>query len=79
MARKSPAEAKAQIEPIRAALKGNTQIARFVGDRGAGWDPFPSQVEKVYLEMTGNKLASLMHERQLARHVHARSHGLAPV
>jgi cyclase len=77
MAGKAPAEAKAQIEPIRAALKGNAQIARFVGDRGAGWDPFPAQVEKVYLEMTGNKLAALMHERQLARHVHARSHGLA--
>jgi glyoxylase-like metal-dependent hydrolase (beta-lactamase superfamily II) len=77
MARKAPAEAKAQIEPIRAALKGNAQIARFVGERGAGWDPFASQVAKVYQEMTGNKLAALMHEPQLARHAHARSHGLA--
>ena len=77
MARKAPAEAKAQIEPIRAALKGNAQIARFVGDRGADGDSFPSQVEKVYMEMTGNKLAGLMHQRQLARLVHARSHGLA--
>jgi hypothetical protein len=78
MARKSPAEAKAQIEPIRAALKGNARIARYVADRGAGGDSFPSQVEKVYLEMTGNKLAWLMHARQLARQSHARSHGLAP-
>src|SRR5271169_1423855 len=77
MAAKPPAEAKAQIEPIRAVLKANAQIARFVGDQGGG-DPFPAQVEKVYHEMTGNKLAALMHERQLARHVHARSHGLAP-
>jgi hypothetical protein len=77
MASKAPAEATAQIEPIRAALKGNAQIARFAGDRGAGWDSFPSQVEKVYLEMTGNKLAALIHERLLAHHVHARSHGLA--
>ena len=78
MARKSPAEAKAQIEPIRAALKGNAQIARFVGDRNADMDFFPAQVEKVYLEMTGNTLAGLMHERQLARQAHARSHGVAP-
>jgi hypothetical protein len=78
MAGKAPAEAKAQIEPIRAALKGNAQIARYVGDRGAGGDSFPAQVEKVYLEMTGNKLAGLRRERQLARQVHARSHGVAP-
>jgi len=78
MAGKAPAEAKAQIEPIRAALKGNAQIARFVGDRGGVGDSFPSQVEKVYMELTGNKLAELMHERQLARQAHARSHGLAP-
>ncbi|MGO9269299.1 MAG: MBL fold metallo-hydrolase [Terriglobia bacterium] len=77
MAGKSPAEAKAQIEPIRAALKGNAQIARFVGDRGANGDSFASQVGKVYLEMTGNQLAQLMHERQFARQVHARSHGAA--
>jgi glyoxylase-like metal-dependent hydrolase (beta-lactamase superfamily II) len=77
MAGKSPAEAKAQIEPVRAALKGNARIARYVADHGAGGDSFPSQVEKVYLEMTGNKLAGLMHERQLARQAHTRSHGLA--
>jgi glyoxylase-like metal-dependent hydrolase (beta-lactamase superfamily II) len=79
MAGKSPAEAKAQIEPIRAALKGNVRIARYVADRGAGGDSFPSQIEKVYLEMTGNKLAGLMRERQLARQAHTRSHGLVQV
>jgi glyoxylase-like metal-dependent hydrolase (beta-lactamase superfamily II) len=78
MARKTPAEARAQIEPIREALKGNAQIARYVGDRGADGDSFASQVEKVYLELTGNKLAELMHETQFARQGHARSHGLAP-
>ncbi len=76
LAGKSPEEAKAGIESIRATLKGNAQIARFVGDRGAGWDPFASQVAKVYQELTGNKLAALIDEPQLARHVHARSHGL---
>jgi len=77
MASKPPREAKAQIEPIRAALKANAHIARYVGDRGTGGDSFPAQVEKVYTEMTGNKLAMLRHERQFARHIHARSHGLA--
>jgi len=42
---------------IRAALKGNSQIARYVADRGAD-DSFPSQVEKVYLELTGTSLQS---------------------
>jgi glyoxylase-like metal-dependent hydrolase (beta-lactamase superfamily II) len=79
MAEKPPEEAKAQIEPIRAKLKSNAQVARFVGERGAGWDPFPSQVEKVYEELAGKKLAALMHEPQLARHAHARSHGIASV
>jgi len=67
MADRAPEEAKAQIESIRATLKGNAQIARFVGERGAGWDPFPAQVAKVYEELTGKKLAALMHEPQLAR------------
>jgi glyoxylase-like metal-dependent hydrolase (beta-lactamase superfamily II) len=71
------AEAKAKIEVIRATLKSNAQIARFVSDRGAGSDDgFPSQVAKVYEELTGNKLAALVHEPHLAHHAHARSHGL---
>jgi hypothetical protein len=78
MASKVPAEARTQIEPIRAVLKENAQIARYVAGRGADGDSFPSQVEKVYLEMTGNKLAALTHERQFARHAHARSHGRTP-
>jgi len=75
MAKKAPEAAKAEIEAIRAALKGNAQIARFVGAPGAGWDPFASQVEKVYQEMTGKKLAALSSDPLLARHAHARSHG----
>jgi len=76
MAQKEPANAKAQIESIRASLKGNAQIARYVSDRGAG-DGFPSQVEKVYQELTGKKFAALARQQQLARHSHARSHGFA--
>jgi len=76
MARRSPEEAKAQIEPIRRSLRGNPQIARYVGEAGAGWDPFPSQVEKVYEELTGNKLAALARKPPQARQAHARAHGL---
>ena len=77
MANKAPEEAKGQIESIRATLKGNAQIARYVSDRGTGEDSLTAQVAKVYEELTGKKLASLISERQLARHTHARSHGLA--
>jgi glyoxylase-like metal-dependent hydrolase (beta-lactamase superfamily II) len=77
MAKKAPAEARTLVESIRAALKGNAQIARYVGDRSAGWDPFPSQVEKVYEEMTGRKLTALLEMPQRARLAHARAHGLA--
>jgi glyoxylase-like metal-dependent hydrolase (beta-lactamase superfamily II) len=75
-----PDQAKAKIETVRGTLKSNAQIARFVSDRGAGSDDaFPSQVAKVYEELTGNKLAALVHEPDLARHAHARTHGLALV
>src|SRR6516165_5957001 len=71
-----PEEAKARIESIRTMLKSNTQIARFVSDRSAGSDDgFPAQVGKVYEELTGRKLAALLHEPHVARHAHARSHG----
>jgi len=77
MVKRAPEEAKAQIESIRATLRGNAQIARYVSERGAAGDSFPAQVGKVYEELTGKKLVALMHEPQLARHAHARSHGLA--
>ena len=78
MTGKTPEEAKAQIDAIRAALKANPQIARYVADRRAEGDSFPSQVGKVYEELTGNKLARLSREGQFARRAHARAHGLAP-
>lgn len=59
---------------IRATLKANAQIARFVGTAGSD-DSFPSQVHKVYEELTGKNLAALKHEPDLAREDHARSHG----
>jgi glyoxylase-like metal-dependent hydrolase (beta-lactamase superfamily II) len=71
-----PDEVKAQIESIRSALKANSQVARYVSDRGSR-DGFPSQVQKVYQELTGKKLAALLEEPHRARHEHASSHGVA--
>ncbi|MBV9483025.1 MAG: MBL fold metallo-hydrolase [Acidobacteria bacterium] len=69
-------QAKPTIETIRANLKSNAQIARFVSGAGSSDDGFPAQVAKVYEELTGEKLAALAHEPHLARHAHARLHGL---
>jgi len=77
MAKASPDEAKGKVELIRAALKSNAQIARFVSNRESDSDDvFPSQVAKVYEELTGNKLAASV-QPNLMRHAHARAHGLA--
>jgi glyoxylase-like metal-dependent hydrolase (beta-lactamase superfamily II) len=78
MAKRSPDEAKGQIERIRATLKANARIARYVAERGGTSDSFTSQVGKVYEELTGKKLALLVSERRLAHHAHVRSHGLTP-
>jgi cyclase len=59
MVNRAPEEAKAQVEPIRATLRGNAQIARYVNERGGNPDPFPSQVAKVYEELTGKKLCGV--------------------
>ena len=77
MAKKAPEEAKPLVEPLRATLKANAQIARFLGERGAQWDPFPSQVAKVYAELTGKQMAALADGPHHARLVHARAHGWA--
>jgi cyclase len=76
LANASPEDVKARIESLRTTLKSNPQVARFVSDRGADFDVFPSQVQKVYQELTGKKIAALAREHHHARHAHARSHGL---
>jgi len=74
----SPGDTKARIESIRSTLKSNKQTARYVSDSNTGsQDGFPSQVSKVYEELTGNKLAEIAHEHHLARHAHARLHGFS--
>lgn len=80
LANVSPEQTKSKVETIRAALKSNAQIARFVSDASAGPnDVFPSQVAKAYEELSGKKLAALVHKPHQARHAHARSHGLISV
>lgn len=70
MAKSTPEEIKGKTESIRAALKADSQIARYVGDS------LPAQVAKVYEELTGKKLSELTHQPHVARDAHARSHGL---
>ena len=74
MAAKPPAEAKTQIESVRATLKANPQIARYVGPAGKD-DSLTPQIQKVYEELTGKNMAGLLHAPQHARRAHARSHG----
>ena len=71
----SPEEAKARIEEIRKTMKGNAQIARYVSDGGKD-DGFPSQVQKVYEELTGKKLSAFADVGHSARRTHAHSHGV---
>ena len=73
----APDQATTEIEAIRATLKGNAQIARYVSDSGAKDDGFPAQVQKVFEELNGKKLMALLEEPRVARRHHARSHGLA--
>jgi glyoxylase-like metal-dependent hydrolase (beta-lactamase superfamily II) len=77
LGKKTPEEAKTLVEPLRATLKADPQIARFVAERGSAWDPFPSQVAKVYAELTGKPMAALARESDHARRAHACAHGLA--
>lgn len=72
----SPNEAKARIEEIRKAMKANAQVARYVSDGGKD-DGFPGQVQKVYEELTGNKLTAFADLGHVARRSHAHSHGMA--
>ena len=72
----SPEEGKARIEEIRKSMKSNAQIARYVSAGGKD-DGFPSQVQKVYEELTGNKMTAFADFGNVARRTHAHSHGVA--
>jgi len=76
LANVSPEDAKTRIEEIRKKMKSNAQIARYVSDAGKE-DGFPSQVQKVYEELTGNRLTAFAEAGHWARKGHAHSHGAA--
>ncbi len=69
-ARKKPDEVKAAVEDIKAALKKQERIGRYVGDFLA------AQMEKVYVEMGGKPFQSQAAARKDTEH-HAHSHGHA--
>ena len=68
-ARKTPEQLRGLVDSIKAAVLKERAIARFVGDS------FPSQVEKVYIEMGGKpfqpKTAAIEEQKR-----HAHSHGV---
>jgi glyoxylase-like metal-dependent hydrolase (beta-lactamase superfamily II) len=70
-AKKSAQEVRDSIEKIRAEMAGVAQIARYVSQRS-----LPSQVEKVYTEMTGQQLPEAKKTAQETRRWHAHAHGL---
>ena len=80
-AKKSAQEVRDSIERINATLAGDAQIARYVGKGGgpgmARKIAAVAQVEKVYVEMTGQQLPAAKKIASSAREQHAMSHGLA--
>ena len=76
-ARKTPQQVRDSIEQLRAQLAADGNIARF-----AALGPykfFPSQVEKVYTELTGKRFPAAEKHAHAARQRHAHEHGLAHV
>lgn len=73
LTKEPPETARGKVEAIRAEIRANPRIARYAS--GKGWDPFADQVDKVYEEITGRKLALPPEARLRAREMHARAHG----
>ncbi len=69
--RKSSREISDAVPQIAAAIKGQSQIARYVGK-----DALAAQVEKVYNEMTGEKFPATTKTARAARLLHRHSHAL---
>lgn len=65
---KSPAEVKAAVPEMKAALQKEPRIARYVGDFLSG------QVEKVYVELGGKPFQSAAAAKEMQRQ-HAEDHG----
>jgi len=71
-AKKSGQEISNSIDKINAALKANSTVSRYV----QSGDGFASQVQKVYMEMTGEALPAAQKAARLVRHWHAHAHGV---
>src|SRR5262249_33265387 len=71
-AKKSGEAVRESIDRIEAGLTSKPQISRYVSKQG-----LPSQVEKVYTEMTGQKLPAAKKTARAARDWHADAHGLS--
>jgi cyclase len=69
-ARKTPQQVRESVEQIRSDLIATKQIERYVSKQS-----LPSQVEKVYVEMTGKPFPEAKKTAD-ARSWHARQHGL---
>jgi cyclase len=70
-AKRSPADAAAMVDQIKAELKQKAQISRFVGDF------FRDQIEKAYVEAGGMPFPPKVAARKVdSRNTHARDHGL---
>jgi hypothetical protein len=70
-AKKSPQQIHDSVEGIGAELSSSSGVARYVG-KGS----LPGQVEKVLMEMTGQKFPEQQKVSGSARLWHAHHHGL---
>ncbi len=72
-AKKTPEQVRGAMDQIRDALASDRSIARYVAE--GPFKFFPSQVEKVYTELTGKRFPTRKTARD-ARRWHAHAHGL---
>jgi hypothetical protein len=68
---KSARDVYGAVREIQVGLTSNVQIARYVGKDGIA-----EQVEKVYVEMTGQGFPEDIKAPKSARHRHAQAHAL---
>jgi len=73
-AKKTPEQIRDAVEPIGTELSANAQIARYVSKRSLA-----GQVEKVLMEMTGQRFPTPQKTGKSARDWHAHAHGLSVI
>jgi hypothetical protein len=77
LAKRTPEEARARIQALRAEIQAIPRIPRYAS--GKGYDPFADQVATVYEEITGLALDLGPRADRRARERHARAHGHAVI